>query len=204
MTSSLTLVAVALAVTVVAPPTITSVDPANPPRSERPQTLTVSGTDFKDGLKLIVTGPNGEIRTFAGGDIQAGRESSFQASVTLPAVGSYSLVVLNPDGGRSAPFSIHVKGSGGAAQAAVDQVSPAEVTKDGREQTITLTGRQFAPDASVIVTDPAGAVSTLRTFEKQTAQTIVVRVAFDQRGTYSIVVQNGGAEPSNPVAVKVN
>ena len=204
MTARLAILATALAVAAATAPTITSVDPATPVRSERPQTLTVTGTDFKEGLKLIITGPNGEIRTYAGGDIQSGRETSFQTSVTLAAAGSYALVVLNPDGSKSAPFSIQVKGQGGGAPAVLTEITPAETTRDGREQTITLTGSQFAPDASVIVTDPAGTVSTLRTFEKSTPQTIVVRLVLDQRGTYSIVVQNSGAEPSNPATLRVN
>ena len=204
MTARLAILATALAVAAAAPPTITSVDPAAPARSERPQPLTVTGTDFKDGLKLIITGPNGESRTYAGGDIQSGRETSFQTPVTLAAAGSYALVVLNPDGSKSAPFSIQVKGQGGSAPAVLNEITPAETTRDGREQTITLTGSQFAPDASVIVTDPAGTVSTLRTFEKSTPQTIVVRLVLDQRGTYSIAVQNGGAEPSNPATLRVN
>ena len=109
MTARLAILATALAVSAATAPTITSVDPATPVRSERPQTVTVTGTDFKEGLKLIITGPNGEIRTYAGGDIQSGRETSFQTSVSLAAAGSYALVVLNPDGSKSAPFSIQVR-----------------------------------------------------------------------------------------------
>ena len=202
MKSGLAVIAFAAAVGLA--PTITSVDPASPSRSDRPQTLTVSGTEFRDGLKLIVTGPNGAVQTYSGGDIQSGRETSFQTLVTFAASGTYALVVLNPDGGKSSPFSIQVKGSGGTAAAVIEQVTPAETTRDGREQTLTLTGSQFGADASVLVTDPAGSVATVRTFDKSTSQTIVFRLILEHRGTYSIAVQNAGADPSNPVTVKVN
>jgi hypothetical protein len=200
--AALTLVVVSVALDA---PTITGVSPASPAPSDRPQTITVTGTEFQEGLKLIVTGPDGDIRTFAGQDLQTRREATFQATLTFPTGGTYSLVVLNPDGSKSSPFAVRVKSSGGSGpRPTVDQVSPAETAKDTREQTVTLSGSNFAAGATLSVTDPAGTVSTIRTLEKSTPQTIVARLMLDQPGNYSIVVVNPDGEASNPVTIKVN
>lgn len=201
MKTWLTIVALA-SLGVANPPTIGSVSPATPTRSDQPQTLTVNGTDFEDGLKLMVTGPGGEIRTFSGQDIQSRRETSFQATLTFLASGTYSLMVLNPDGSKSNPFALQVQSGG--TRPIIDQVTPAETPKDTREQAVTISGSHFAQGATVSLTGPAGSTSTIRTLEKNTPQTIVVRLMLDQAGTYSLAVLNPGGEPSNAVTLKVN
>ena len=45
---------------------------------------------------------------------------------------------------------------------------------------------------------------TLRTLDKSTAQTIVVRMVLDQTGTYSLVVVNPSGDASNAAPLKVN
>ena len=191
-----------LAVAAATPPTITSVDPATPARSERPQTLTVTGTDFKDGLKLIITGPNGEIRTLRRWRHPVG-PGDVVPDVRDPG-GGRIVRARRPESRRQQVRAVLHPGQGSRRRhTGGAQRDHSRRNHEGRTgQTITLTGSQFAPDASVIVTDPAGTVSTLRTFEKSTAQTIVVRLVLDQRGTYSIVraerrrraVQSGDAE----------
>jgi IPT/TIG domain len=192
----------ALVVSTLAPPAIETVTPPAPTVSDRPQTVAVTGSGFLDGLKLLVTDPGGAIRTLAGQDIQARRESSFQATVTFATAGTYSFVVINPDGAKSNLVSVQARSGG--VKPSIEQIAPDETMKSAQEQAITITGSYFAQGATVSVTDPAGAVATIRTLEKNTAQTIVVRMVLDQTGTYSIVVVNPGGEASNAVPLKVN
>ena len=138
--------------------------PAAPAVSDRPQTVAVTGSGFQEGLKLIVTDPGGAIRTLAGQDIQSRRESSFQATVTFPAAGTYSFVVINPDGAKSNLVSVQARSGG--VKPSIEQIVPDETMKSTQEQAITITGSYFAQGATVSVTDPAGAVATFRTLEK--------------------------------------
>ena len=193
----------ALVASTLALPAIDSVTPAAPSVSNRPQTVAVTGSGFQDGLKLNVTDPGGAITTLAGQDILSRRESSFQVTITFSSAGTYSFVVINPDGAKSNLVSVQARASN-AIKPSIDEIAPAETMKSPQEQTITITGSNFVQGATVSVTDPAGSVVTLRTLEKSTAQTIVVRVMLDQSGTYSVVVVNPGNEASNAAPLKVN
>ncbi|MGE5837310.1 MAG: hypothetical protein ACM4AI_22745, partial [Acidobacteriota bacterium] len=84
--------------TVPSTPEITNVTPAAPALSTKPQRLAVAGSDFLEGLTLMITTPGGQSLRFAGADIQNRREGSFEVDAVFDAKGNYSLVVTNKDG----------------------------------------------------------------------------------------------------------
>jgi IPT/TIG domain len=200
-----TLLSVILGVTLAATgiePKITSVAPDHLMVSPKAQLLTVTGENFRTNLTLTVTTPGGGARTIGGADIAAQRSTSFQASVVLDAVGTYSLVVMNSDGRRSAPFPLDVKAA--AKQPWISQVSPEEVPKGQEPQTITLTGNNFVTGLKVSVADPTGTVTVADAIDKVTADSVVLKYTFEMAGRYEIMLVNPSGESSNTVVVRVN
>jgi len=200
-----TLLSLVLGLTFVAAglePKITSVAPDHPMVSPKAQLLTVTGENFRSDLSLTVTTPSGAARTLSGADIAAQRSTSFQASVVLEAMGTYSLVVMNGDGRRSAPFPLAVRAA--AKQPWISQVSPEEVPKGQEAQTITLTGNNFVTGLKISVADPTGTVAVADAIDKVTADSIVFKYTFEMAGRYEIMLVNPSGESSNTVVVRVN
>jgi len=146
-------------------PEITNVTPGSPGVSSKPQRLTITGTDFLEGLTLMITNPGGQSQRYAGEDILNRRPTAFEVNVLLDEKGSYSLVVSNTDGGVSRPFPLTVPA--GAAQSenktkpTIESISPAKVTKSNTPQTLTVRGTRFEPGMVVLLTDPTGTVKTI-------------------------------------------
>jgi hypothetical protein len=190
-------------------PVISSVAPQAPSRSATVQVLTISGVNFSEGLSLTIVEPDGRKQSYAGPAIQARRDTSFKASVTLAALGAYTLIVTNPDGAASDPFVL--KGSASPQPATpgpspkIDRVLPGEPTKDPLPQTLAVTGEHFAQGLSVYLTDPIGTVflikgSALGSF---TATSFTVLAALDMTGDYTLLVTNPSGESSNSMTIKV-
>jgi len=182
-------------------PTITGIVPDKPAVSPKPVTVVVNGEEFQSGLSLQVTGPDGQIRTLAGTDITAQKPVSFQVQFTFDAEGRYAFVVLNHDGKRSAPFTVEARRLG--SRPSIDQVAPMEFSKSPEPQVVTLTGRNFQPGLKLSVTDPTGTVTVADRIDKIDAQTVVVRLAFEQSGSYAVMVTNPSGESSNTVSLSV-
>jgi len=89
--------------------TISGVLPASIASSSAPQTITVAGTNFQNGLKLAVAYGSGGGLTVTSHEAMAVTATSFQASVVFASAGAYSLVVSNPDSSSSSPFMLAVK-----------------------------------------------------------------------------------------------
>jgi len=182
-------------------PTITGIVPDKPTVSPKPVTVVVNGEEFQSGLSLQVTAPDGQIRTMAGTDITAQKAVSFQVQFTFDAEGKYAFVVLNHDGKRSAPFTVEARRGG--SRPSIDQVAPMEFSKSPEPQVVTLTGRNFQPGLKLSVTDPTGTVTVADRIDKIDAQTVVVRLAFEQSGSYAVMVTNPSGESSNTVSLSV-
>jgi hypothetical protein len=182
-------------------PKITGIVPDKPTVSPKAVTLVVNGEDFQSGLSLQVTTPGGDVRTLAGMDIAAQRAVSFQVQFTFDAEGRYAFVVLNHDGKRSPPFNVEAKRV--ANRPNIDQVTPAEFTKSPEPQVVTLTGRNFQPGLKLSITDPTGTVTVADRIDKIDAQAVVVRLVFEQSGSYAVMVTNTSGESSNTVSLSV-
>src|SRR5207244_5651731 len=94
-------------------PTITSIAPASPAPSSFDQSVAVSGSGFKPGLIVFVTFPDGGMAILGGAQIQNVISTSFTMIITLNGVGTWTIRVLNPDGGQSNTLAFVVQGGGG-------------------------------------------------------------------------------------------
>ena len=116
-------------------------------------------------------------------DITAQRAVSFQVQFTFDAEGRYAFVVLNHDGKRSAAVQ---RGGPACRQPAEHRSSDsAEFSKSPEPQVVTLAGRNFQPGLKLSVTDPTGTVTVADRIDKSDAQTMVVRLVFEQSGSYA-------------------
>jgi hypothetical protein len=191
-------------------PVISSVAPQAPSRSATAQVLTISGVNFSDGLSLTVVEPDGRKQRYTGSAIQTRRDTSFKVSVVLVAIGTYTLIVTNPDGAASDPFVL--KGQPSAQPPAtpmmapkIDRVVPEQVTKDPLPQTLAVSGEYFAQGLSVYLTDPIGTVYLIKGsgIGSFTATSFSVSVAIEMTGDYSLMVTNPSGESSNNVTITV-
>jgi hypothetical protein len=184
-------------------PEINSITPAALARSDKPQTLTFDGRNFREGLTLAVTQPNGQSTTFQGKGILARRDTSFQISMLVDQTGEYSFVVTNRDGGTSQPFVVKVGQAARADAPAIERVEPAEPTRQVEIQTLRVIGQRFAAGLSVVLTDPAGADVTDVQVTKVTQTSFEIAARLDKAGDYSLVVTNPSGAVSNVARIPV-
>ena len=182
-------------------PRITVVKPDTLTAAAKAQTVAVTGENFGDNITVQVTTPGGAVRTVDAKAITQPQKTSFSLSFVFDEVGRYELVVLNPDGRRSAPFALRVRAA--AQQPWIDRLEPEEVPRGQEVQAITLTGRNFETGLRVSVTDPTGNVTQATTIDRVTPLTVVLRFAFETSGRYEILVTNPSGETSNVTTVSV-
>ncbi len=192
---------VCFAAAAVAQPRITAVAPAKPVVSAKPQTVTITGEDFRAGLTLQVTTPGGQARQLLGADIVAQRTTSFQVAFAFEEPGTYALVVVNTDGNKSEPFQVQAMKAD--TQPIIDQVNPPEPMKGPQPQSVTIAGRNFTPNMKLSVTDPTGKVVVITSFDKADATTLVARILYEHSGIYGLMVTNAAGQSSNSVTVTV-
>ena len=77
-----------------AQPQITSVTPVAKIQEKAPQTLTVNGRNFVEGLTLEITSPEGQMQVLSGQEIRGLRESSFQISLLIYSIIAGILTVI--------------------------------------------------------------------------------------------------------------
>ncbi|HYN06424.1 MAG TPA: hypothetical protein VES67_03445 [Vicinamibacterales bacterium] len=185
----------------VSTPEIRSVSPASPGRSSKLQRLTVSGTDFLEGLTLIMTNPGGQTHRFAGGDILNRRTTTFEVDTLLDTAGEYSLVVTNTDGGTSRPFVLALQDSAPApaTKPTIESVTPAKVTKSNTPQSFTVRGTRFEAGLVVLLTDPTGNVTTIsgNQLGDITATSFRMTATLEISGEYSVEVKLPSGAVSN-------
>lgn len=182
-------------------PRITVVKPDTLTVGAKAQMVAVTGENFGNTITVQVTTPGGEVRTVDAKAITQPQKTSFSLSFVFDEVGRYELVVLNPDGRKSAPFALRARA---ATQSPwIDRIEPEEVARGQEVHVITLTGRNFATGLRVSVTDPTGNVTQATTIDRVTPLTVVLRYAFETSGRYEILVTNPSGETSNVTVVSV-
>jgi hypothetical protein len=201
MTRILTSVVFALALTGISEPKINGVQPEKVTASAKPQQVTVSGQDFREGLTLVVTTPGGQPKNVSGADIVGRGPTVFRVSLVFDAPGPYELVVLNSDGGKSPPFRIDVKT--GSVPPSIDRIQPAEISRSQEAQLLTLRGAGFEPGLRLSVTDPTGSVVVKDAFDRLEPTIAVVRLVFEVSGTYALMVTNPSGGQSNSISLTI-
>ena len=182
-------------------PRITAVKPDQLTASAKAQMLSVTGENFGNTITVQVTTPGGAVRTVDAKAITQPQKTSFSLSFVFDEIGRYELVVLNPDGRKSAPVTVSVKAA--TQQPWIERLEPEEVPRGQEVQVITLTGRNFATGLRVSVTDPTGNVTQATTIDRVTPLMVVLRFAFETSGRYEILVTNPSGEASNVTTVSV-
>ena len=182
-------------------PRITAVKPDQLTAAAKAQVVAVTGENFGDNITVQVTTPGGAVRPVDAKAITQPQKTSFSLSLVFDEVGRYELVVLNPDGRKSAPFAVRVRAA--EQQPWIDRIEPEEVPRGQEVQALTLTGRNFATGLRVSVTDPTGNVTQATTIDRVTPLTVVLRFAFETSGRYEILVTNPSGETSNVTTVSV-
>ena len=188
-------------------PSITEINPAAPGASTDPQTLTVSGKEFLNGLSVEIQTPDSRTLVANGAAVVVRGPESFTASVVLDRPGAYLMKVTNTDGGMSRPFSFSVRDgkapAPGGAGIVIDRVVPDSPTKSDQAQTIHLEGRGLDSGIGVNVTDPAGSDVPDVTVSKATSTSVDVIVLLNQRGEYVLQANNRSGATSNKVTIRV-
>ena len=90
-------------------PVITWIEPANPKTSDSEQTIAVYGQNFQVGVKLEVIQPSGDTSELKDRQITNRRPTSFHGLFFFHGQGKYSIRAVNPNGGKSEYFDIHVQ-----------------------------------------------------------------------------------------------
>ena len=201
MTRTLASVVFAMALTGLSEPKITGIQPEKLTVSAKPQQITVSGQDFRDGLTVVVTTPGGQPKNLSGADIVGRGPTAFRMSFLFDAVGPYEFVVLNSDGGKSPPFRIDVKSA--AVAPVIDRIQPPEIARSQEAQLLTLRGAGFESGLRLSLTDPTGSVSVKDAFDRLEPTIVVVRLVFEVSGTYSLMVTNPSGGQSNSISLTI-
>ena len=184
-------------------PRIVSVSPSSPARSHHPQTLSIGGENFLPGLTLTIATPDGGSQVFRGSDIISSRDGAFQVSIALTSLGTYVLVVTNPDGGVSDPFPLKVQAL--SEGPVIDTVTPSTPGKRPDPQILQVDGKRFMPGLTVNLIDPTGEVTNLRgnDIRDVTPNGFRVQVLLGMEGEYTLTVTNPTGEVSNAVSLTV-
>lgn len=90
-------------------PTVTGLSPSSPTLKAEAQGVYVAGTNFQEGLSVLVTRPNGETSTIGGSAIYFGSATIFKMNLVLGVAGDYSMRVVNPSGKTSDAWAFTVK-----------------------------------------------------------------------------------------------
>jgi hypothetical protein len=184
-------------------PEITGVNPPAPSPSKTSQSLVVSGRDFAPGLSLSVTSPTGGVADYRGNAIAEQRETSFRVSVMLADAGTYRLVVVNPDGQTSMPFSLSAKAA--ADGPSVREVKPTGLRVSTSPQNLTVEGARFEAGLVVTVTDPAGGVQSLGgdAITNVMPGSFQMTVTLETAGRYELIVTNPNGKVSSSAGFDV-
>jgi hypothetical protein len=93
-------------------PTIAAVQPSSFSASANQQLITIIGIGFQAELTVSLISPNGSTQTVSGTQLQNFSSSTFQISVVLNTIGTWTITVTNPDRQSSGAAFLNVTSSG--------------------------------------------------------------------------------------------
>lgn len=179
-------------VTAAQTPTINSISPSSPFASNSDQNVSVSGSNFQNGMTVNVFFPGGGSGTLSGSQLQNVSPTSFTMVVTLNLTGTYGIRINNPSGLNSSTFNFTVRPS-------VTSFSPSNPCVRNVDQSVTVNGAGFQSGLTVTVTFPTGGSATLSGSQIQsvTPNSFVMLVTLATSGGYGIRVNNPNGTQSN-------
>ncbi len=175
-----------------AAPVVSSLTPNPIPASASPQNVTILGTGFQTGAKVVLTPTSGTAVTVVSTFVSS---LKLTAAITVgTAATTYSVVVTNPDGQSSAATSIKV-----VVAPAITTLSPNPITGSNQAQTLTVTGTGFVSGAKLTV----GNTTLNATYVSATQLTASVSVGTTARAL-DVTVTNPDGGVSNTASLQVN
>ncbi|MCL5287167.1 MAG: Ig-like domain-containing protein, partial [Acidobacteria bacterium] len=186
-----------------APPLISSVVPSSYPPSNSNQTMTINGSNFVSGATLSFGSPSsGTIPSTASKlTFVSSSQLSYQFNNGSDA-GTWTVVVINPDGQRSNPGSFTVT----AAAPVISGVSPISYPASNSNQPMTINGSNFVSGATLSFGSPSSgtipSTASKLTFVSSSQLSYQFNNGSDA-GTWTVVVINPNGQTSNSVSFVV-
>ena len=177
------------------PPTILSLSPNPMTGSNTNQTLTITGSGFQAGLKVVLgcTGATVVTTSLSG-------STQIQASVNVGTTARTCTVqVVNPNGPASNLASLQVNAP--APPPAITSLSPSTMTGSSANQTLTITGSGFQAGLKVVL-GCTGATVVAASLSGSTQIQASVNVGTTAR-TCTVQVVNPNGQSSNTASFSV-
>ena len=183
-------------------PTVTGISPRTATAGTATQYIYVAGTNFRTGLTVALTLPNGTVTSLSGQAIVFGSATDFKVYLVLTEIGSYQMRVVNSDGQSSEPTTLTVVAQ---AQPTVSGVSPTTLVAGTASQPVYVLGTGFQSGLSVTFTLPSGTSTTLSGSAIQFGydKAVKLSIVLAEAGTYQVRVINPDGQRSEPWAFAV-
>jgi subtilase family serine protease len=187
-------------------PSIGSLTPNPMTGSASPQTLTIGGSGFQSGLKvLLATG--GTTATYQGSAILSVSATQIQVSVNVgTAAANWTVQVLNSNGQSSAAASLMVNAP--IVAPVLSSLNPNPMTGSNAAQTLTLNGSGFKSGSGLQVQFTSGSsTTTIQSNQINFVSSMELQVSIIVGTTatsYSVKVVNPGGAASAAITLQVN
>jgi hypothetical protein len=171
--------------------------------SNSSQLLTINGSGFQSGLKVVLTGKSSTV-TYTGNSIESISSTVVKVLVNVgTAAGSWGVQVVNPDGSSSNTATLTVTAP--LPPPAISSLSPSPLPDSASVQTLTLKGTGFQSGIKVLMEPTNGnVVTTYTTTSFSTTQiTVQVNVGTTKRYWY-VQLLNPDGQYSNLVLLQVD
>jgi hypothetical protein len=181
------------------PATVSSVLPASLPPSDSSQTIIVVGSNFKPGLTVDLTASTGATATIGGSAIQSLTDTSFEASVTVAAPGTYTLRVTNPASPPSPAVTVTAQGAD-TPRPTIAGLSPSSPPQSTASQMVVVAGSNFQAGLTAVLTGPTGTTTTLggSAIDSVTQTLFHLTATLADAGSYKLRVSNPSGQMSEP------
>ena len=187
-------------------PTIVGVAPSPVPGVDGPQRFVVTGTGFNETANVTLRDVTNS-ETYPNRTISAFQPTSIELSPNFTnATASWTVEVINPDTKTSGEYAFNVHQQ--ASQAAgpiVDSVLPSPIVAEAGAQSLTINGRNFGANASVILRDKtSGTIVTNHALDTITSAQITLTDVFSVAAhVWSVEIVNAGGQSSGEFAFTV-
>jgi hypothetical protein len=178
-----------------AAPVITNLNPNPMTGSNSPQTLTINGSGFQPGVKLLIGG-----LVVSSNELALLTPTELQLSI-ITGLSTYTLPVqvVNPNGGSSSTVNFQVN-----APPAIASLTPNPLTHSTAAQVLTVNGANFQPGAGLKVTVGATSYSGSQvTFVSASQLNVTVTMASAATAPLAVQVTNPNGGVSNTASLTV-
>ena len=183
------------------PPVITSLAPNPMTGSASNQTLTINGSGFQSGLKVVLTSSSGSSTAYQGPQVASVTASQIQVSVNVGMAASSWSVQVTSNGKSSNSATLTVSG---LPPPVVSSLGPNPMTASTSSQTLTINGSGFQSGVGLQVqfTSSGGVTTTYQGAQvsyQSSSQLQVLVVPGAVAASFAVKVVNPSGLSSAPV-----